>query len=147
MPVLALCRPVFAHQMPVLQNNRKVAGYRRNQRRLRTNFRLPTVISPPKACYDALFSKNSLLSGLRDQFAHDCAHHHPVLANRVFPAQRQIGRFWGDFRPLISRIFVSVSAHPFRRRYLGACLCIQKFRSRRPGSGTKSGRIPRFAPR
>jgi len=37
-------------------------------------------------------------------------------------------------------IFVSVSAHPFWRRYLGACLRIQKFRSRRPGSGTKSGR-------
>src|SRR4029077_2545567 len=66
--------------------------------------------------------------------------HHPVLANRVFPAQRQIGRFCGDFRPLISRIFVSVSAHPFWRRYLGACLRIQKFRSRRPGSGTNSGR-------
>src|SRR5258708_663060 len=75
-----------------------------------------------------------------DGFAYDCAHHHPVLANRVFPAQRQIGRFCGDFRPLISRIFVSVSAHPFWRRYLGACLRIQKFRSRRPGSGTKSGR-------
>src|SRR4029077_17167439 len=38
------------------------------------------------------------------------------------------------------RIFVSVSAHPFWWRYLGACLRIQKFRSRRPGSGTKSGR-------
>jgi hypothetical protein len=39
--------------------------------------------------------------------------HQPVLANRAFPAQRQIGRFCGDFRPLISRIFVSVTAHPF----------------------------------
>src|SRR5260370_23004565 len=32
-------------------------------------------------------------------------------------------------------MFVSVCAHPFWRRYLGACLRIQKFRSRRPGSG------------
>ena len=75
-----------------------------------------------------------------DRFVSDCLRHHPVLANRAFPAQRQIGRFCGDFRPLISRIFVSVSAHPFWWRYLGACLRIQKFRSRRPGSGTKSGR-------
>ena len=48
--------------------------------------------------------------------------------------------FLRGFRPLISRIFVSVSAHPFWWRYLGARLHIQKFRSRRPGSGTKSGR-------
>ena len=36
--------------------------------------------------------------------------------------------------------FVSVSAHPFWWRFLAACLRIQKFRSRRPGSGAKSGR-------
>src|SRR5260370_41679621 len=54
-----------------------------------------------------------------DRFVSDCAHHHPVLANRAFPPLRQIGRFCGGFRPLISRIFVSVSAHPFWWRYLG----------------------------
>src|SRR5258706_10315466 len=86
-----------------------------------------------------------------DWFVSDCAHHHPVFANRAFPARRQIVRFCGDFRPLISRIFVSVSAHPFWRRYLGACLRIQKFRSRRPGSGTNptglAAVIARSAPR
>ena len=66
--------------------------------------------------------------------------HHPVSANRAFPSRRQIGRFCGHFRPLISRISVSVSAHPFWWRYLGACLRIQKFRYRRPGLGPKSGR-------
>ena len=45
--------------------------------------------------------------------------HHPVSANRTFPIRGQIGPFCGDFRPLISRIFVSVSAHPFWWRYLG----------------------------
>jgi hypothetical protein len=30
--------------------------------------------------------------------------HHPVSANRTFPAGRQTGRFCGDFRPLISPI-------------------------------------------
>src|SRR5258708_23606914 len=73
MPVLALCRPVFAHQMPVLQNNRKVAGYPRNQRRVRTNFRPLTVISPPKACYEPLFSKNSLFLSLETS-SHMTAH-------------------------------------------------------------------------
>jgi hypothetical protein len=31
-----------------------------------------------------------------------------------------VARFCGDFRPLISRIFVSVSAHPFWWRFLAA---------------------------
>src|ERR1035437_2181145 len=61
-----------------------------------------------------------------------CRAHHPVSANRTFPIRRQIGRFCGDFRPLISRIFVSVGAHPLWRRFLAPCLCIQKFRSWRP---------------
>src|SRR6202011_2935546 len=46
--------------------------------------------------------------------------HHPVLANRAFPARRQIGRFCGDFRALIFRIFVSVDAQPFWWRFLAA---------------------------
>src|SRR5258705_3571453 len=33
--------------------------------------------------------------------------HHPVSANRRFSAQRQIGRFCGDFRLLAFRILVS----------------------------------------
>src|SRR5260221_773999 len=39
-----------------------------------------------------------------DGFAYDCAHHHPVSANRTFSIRSQIGRFRGDFRPLISQI-------------------------------------------
>src|SRR5260221_11250696 len=99
--------------------------------------------SPPESLLFAEFCKKfPVLRRMSrgDRFVSDCAHHHPVLANRAFPAQRQIGRFCGDFRPLISRIFVSVSAHPFWWRYLGACLRNQKFRSRRPGLGPKSGR-------
>src|SRR5258706_6293658 len=72
-----------------------------------------------------------------DRFVSDCAHHHPVSANRVFPALRRIARFCGDFRPLISRIFVSVGVHPFWWRFLAPCLRIQKFRSRRPGSSAE----------
>src|ERR1700730_16870918 len=55
----------------------------------------------------------------------------------------------GDFRPLISRIFVSVSAHPFCCRYWGPCLRIQKFvpggrvRARNPAALVAV--IPRFA--
>jgi hypothetical protein len=59
--------------------------------------------------------------------------HHPVSANRAFPARRQIARFCGDFRPLISRIFVSASVHAFEWRFLAPCLRMQKFRSRRAG--------------
>src|SRR5260370_3608261 len=40
----------------------------------------------------------------RDRFAYDCAHHHPVSANRTFPIRGQIGPFCGDFRPALSRI-------------------------------------------
>jgi hypothetical protein len=32
--------------------------------------------------------------------------HHPVSANRAFPARRQIGRFCGHFRPVDSQILV-----------------------------------------
>src|SRR5258708_2162031 len=42
--------------------------------------------------------------------------------------------------PIFSATTSETRSHPFWRRYLGACLRIQKFRSRRPGSGTKSGR-------
>ena len=52
-------------------------------------------------------------SQVRDQFAHDCAHHHPVLANHAFPTRRQIGRFCADFRVLNSWIFVSVGVRAF----------------------------------
>jgi hypothetical protein len=51
-------------------------------------------------------------------FVSDCAHHHPVSANRTLPVRRQIGRFCGDFRPLNSRIFVSAGVHAFWRRFL-----------------------------
>jgi hypothetical protein len=74
----------------------------------------------------------------RDQFAHDCAHHHPVSANRTFPIRRQIGPFRGDFRPLTSRILVSAGVYAFRWRFLAPCLRIQKFRSRRPALSVKS---------
>ena len=48
-----------------------------------------------------------------DRFVSDCAHHHPVSANRTFPMRRQIGRFCGDFRPLPSPILVSMSVRAF----------------------------------
>src|SRR5258708_7655790 len=68
-----------------------------------------------------------------DWFVSDCTHHHPVLANRAFPTQRQIGRFCADFRPLISRIWVSPSVGVAWWRFLAPCLRIQKFRS--PAAG------------
>jgi hypothetical protein len=75
--------------------------------------------------------------------------HHPVSANRAFPARRQIGRFCGHFRRLNSRILVSVGVRAFWRRLLAPCLCIQKFRSRRPWLSAQSergrSRIPGFA--
>ena len=49
------------------------------------------------------------------QFEPNCLHH-SVSANRVFPALRRIGRFCGDFRPLISQILVSLGVHASRRR-------------------------------
>src|SRR6266849_2990612 len=39
--------------------------------------------------------------------------HHPVSANRTFPARRRIARFCGDFRPLSSRILVSAGVREF----------------------------------
>ena len=66
--------------------------------------------------------------------------HHPVSANRAFPTRRQIGRFCGHFRPLISRIFVSAGVYAFWWRFLAPRLCIQKFRSRQPGLSAKSDR-------
>ncbi len=70
-----------------------------------------------------------------DRFASDCAHHHPVFANRTFPIRRRIGRFRGEFRPLTCGTLVSARAHVFLRGFLAPCLCIPKGRSRRPGLG------------
>ena len=67
-----------------------------------------------------------------DWFVSDCAHHHPVSANRTFPIRGQIGPFCGHFWPLVSQIFVSEGVHTFWRWFLAPCLCIQKFRSRQP---------------
>ena len=66
--------------------------------------------------------------------------HHPVSANRAFPARRPIGRFCGHFRRLNSRILVSVGVRAFWWRLLAPCLCIQKFRSRKPWLSVKSDR-------
>src|SRR5258707_14836179 len=46
--------------------------------------------------------------------------HHPVFANLTFPVRRQIGRFWGDFRPLTSWILVSVGVRAFFVAIFGA---------------------------
>src|SRR5258707_11720212 len=62
-------------------------------------------------------------------------------ANRAFLARRQIGRFWGHFWPLISRILVSEGVHAPCRRFLAPCLCIQKFRSRRPDCARIPGAV------
>ena len=67
-----------------------------------------------------------------DGFAYDCAHHHPVSANRAFPARRQIGRFCGDFRLVNFRILVSAGVRAFWLRFLALRLRLQKFRSRQP---------------
>jgi hypothetical protein len=67
--------------------------------------------------------------------------HHPVSANRAFPARRQIGRFCGHFRPVDSRILVSGGVRAFWLRFLAPCLCIQKFRSRLPALSARSDRI------
>ena len=65
-----------------------------------------------------------------------------LVHNPEFPVGRQTGRFCGDIRPFISRTLVSLCAlAPFERGFLASRLRIQKFRSRRPGSGTNSGRI------
>src|SRR5258705_10215594 len=48
-----------------------------------------------------------------DRFVSDCAHHHPVFANRTFPIRLRIGRFCGDFRPLTSWILVSADVRAF----------------------------------
>ena len=72
-----------------------------------------------------------------ERFVSDYAHHHPVLGNPAFPARRQIARFCGDFRPLISQILVSAGVHASQRRFWVPCLRIQKFRSRRPASAAR----------
>ena len=70
--------------------------------------------------------------------------HHPVSANRVFPTLRRIGRFCGDFWPLISQILVSVGVHASRPGFWVPCLRIQKFRSRRPAlSRLRSAKSPK----
>jgi hypothetical protein len=71
------------------------------------------------------------------QFEPYCLHH-PVLANRRFPARRQTGRFCGDFQLPISGIFVSVGGQAVLRRFWTHCLCIPKFRSRRLVLSAKS---------
>jgi hypothetical protein len=45
--------------------------------------------------------------------------------------------FLRGFLPLDSSIFVSARVRPFGWRFLALCLCIQKFRSRRPVLGAK----------
>ena len=45
--------------------------------------------------------------------------------------------FLRGFLPLNSSIFVSARVRPFGWRFLALCLCIQKFRSRRPVLGAK----------
>jgi hypothetical protein len=64
---------------------------------------------------------------------------HPALANRTVPATRLTGRFCGHFRPVNSLILVSVGVRAFQRRFLAPRLCIQKFRSWRPGLEANSG--------
>src|SRR5258708_31557466 len=66
--------------------------------------------SPPESLLFAEFWKKfSVLRRMSrgDGFVSDCAHHHPVFANRTFPIRLRIGRFCGDFRPLTSWILVS----------------------------------------
>src|SRR5258706_979094 len=93
--ILRFAVPVLTLQAPVLQNNRKVPGPPCNCRGSLSNLRWSTDLSWLKACYLLNFAKNSLFSGKtrRDRFAYDCAHHHPVSANRTIPIRRKIGRF------------------------------------------------------
>jgi hypothetical protein len=67
--------------------------------------------------------------------------HHPALANRAVPARRLTGRFCGHFRPLDSLILVSGGVRASWRQFLAPRLRLEKFRSRRSGSGANPGRI------
>ena len=77
--LLRFAAPVLTLQPPVLQNNRKVPDTSYNCRGSLPNLRQPSGINRPKACYLLNFAKKSLLFA-GDQFAHDCAHHHPAPA-------------------------------------------------------------------
>jgi hypothetical protein len=55
--------PVLTPQPPVLQNNRKVPDAPYNCRGSLPNFRQPSGINRPKACYLLNFAKNSLFTG------------------------------------------------------------------------------------
>jgi hypothetical protein len=57
--------------------------------------------------------------------------HHPVSANHSFPIRGQIGPFCRDFRPLTSHYFGLCGRRRILLALFGACLRIQKFRSRR----------------
>jgi hypothetical protein len=106
--MLRFAVPVLTLQPPVLQNNRKVPEASYNRRGSLPNLRRPSDISRPKACYLLNFAKNSLFFG-GDQFAHDCAHHHPVLQNRKSPGRLKTSRSVGisahfilSFRSLVT---------------------------------------------
>src|SRR5258707_10230133 len=115
MPDVALLSASIPLLTPVLRNNWKVPEPACNCLGSLSNFRCAAATDPRKACYLLNFAKNSLFSGKtrRDRFASDCAHHHPVFANRTFPIRLPIGRFCGDFRPLTSWILVSADVRAF----------------------------------
>ena len=64
-------------------------------------------------------------------------------ANRAFPIRRQIGRFCGDFRPLNSRVLVSVSVRAFEWRFLAP---VSASKNSVPGGQTFSGSPTALAP-
>jgi len=103
MPFLALCRPVFAHQMPVLQNNRKWpdTGVTNGEYGLISG-RLPSSVRQ-KPVMSRYFQKIPC-SQVRDQFANDCAHSslfsQPVAVSDLSGSGRSQSRHWKACRPL-----------------------------------------------
>src|SRR5713226_6049106 len=80
---------------------------------------------------------------IRDRFAYDCAHHHPVFANRTFPIRLRIGRFCGDFRPLTSWILVSADVRAFLWRFWRS---VSASKNSVPGSLALITKLDRTAP-
>ena len=80
---------------------------------------------------------------LRRPVSRDCIRHHPVPPNPRFPTRVKTGRFCGDFRRYCSPLLVSGEPCGLSWRILASRLCIQKFRSPRPGC---DGPVPLASP-
>jgi hypothetical protein len=73
--MLSISMPVFALQLPVLQNNRKVSRCCCNYLRELANFEREVSFFSPETCFGLKFSKNSLFLRRRP-VSLDCIRHH-----------------------------------------------------------------------